>query len=100
MEGILVSIMAEPSELPRVVVVGLGGTIAMTNAAHGGVTPKLTAEQLVAAVPGLSETGIHVEAESFRSRPGASLTFQDLFDAAARCRSLLDGATTGVVVTQ
>ena len=35
----------------RVVVFGLGGTIAMTSTSGGGVVPALSADQLVAAVP-------------------------------------------------
>jgi L-asparaginase/Glu-tRNA(Gln) amidotransferase subunit D len=37
----------------RVAVIGLGGTIAMVPGEGDGVVPTLTAEQLVAAVPGL-----------------------------------------------
>ncbi|WP_316038806.1 asparaginase domain-containing protein, partial [Saccharothrix longispora] len=51
---------------PRVVVIGLGGTIAMTTTQGGGVVPALSAEQLVAAVPGLADTGIDVEVVDFR----------------------------------
>ena len=85
----------------RVVVLGLGGTIAMTaTGAGGGVTPSLTVEQLIAAVPGLADTGIHVDVVSFRSRPSASLTFADLTDLAAAIRGHLQAGAAGVVVTQ
>lgn len=87
-------------ERARIVVVGLGGTIAMTRDANGGATPRLSPEQLVAAVPGLAATGIAVETESFRNRPGAALTFDDLLGLAGRCRELLDGGAGGIVVTQ
>lgn len=62
----------------RVVVFGLGGTIAMTSSDAGGVVPALSDDQLVAAGPGLAETGIAVEMEDSRRLPGASLTFEDL----------------------
>ncbi|MBC7324483.1 MAG: asparaginase, partial [Moorella sp. (in: Bacteria)] len=46
---------------PRVVVFGLGGTIAMSATSSGGVAPKLTAEELVSAVPALAEAEVDVE---------------------------------------
>ncbi|MCM6774456.1 asparaginase [Nocardia sp. CDC159] len=83
----------------RVIVFGLGGTIAMSTTATGGVAPALSAEQLLAAVPGLASTGIIVEVADFRQLPGASLTFADI-------TALVDAITEhlpdidGVVVTQ
>jgi L-asparaginase len=85
---------------PRVTVFGLGGTIAMTAGESGGVVVALSADQLVAAVPGLAELGITVEVKDFRRVPGASLSFDDLealVEAISRC--LADGVD-GVVVTQ
>ena len=81
----------------RVAVFSLGGTIAMTAQPTGGVTPTLSAGDLVAAVPGLAETGIAVEVHDFRQLPGASLSFADLLDLAAEFDRL---AVDGVVVTQ
>jgi L-asparaginase len=81
------------------VVFGLGGTIAMTASDTGGVTPALSAQQLVAAVPGLSDTGITVDVENFRQVPGASLTFTDLADLSSAIDARLTDAD-GVVVTQ
>jgi L-asparaginase len=90
-----------PPAARRVVVFGLGGTIAMTSTDTGGVVPALSAEQLVAAVPGLADTGITVKVEDFRRVPGASLSFEDLTELAdtigARCAG---SAVDGVVVTQ
>ena len=83
----------------RVVVLGLGGTIAMTaDSATAGVTPSLTADQLVAAVPALADTGITIDAVSFRNRPGASLSLADLVELAAEIRRHLADGATGVVV--
>ena len=83
---------------PRVLVVGLGGTIAMTGT--GGVMPSLSAEQLVDAVPGLAGTGVELEVLSFRNRPGASVTLDDL----TRLRTVLSGhfeaGAAGAVITQ
>lgn len=77
---------------------GLGGTIAMTG--DGGVVPALSVEQLVAAVPGLAETGIDVEVEDFRRVPGASLSFDDLDALSAAIEQRLAAGADGVVVTQ
>ncbi|MGH3613849.1 MAG: asparaginase [Pseudonocardia sp.] len=84
----------------RVVVVGLGGTIAMSGAGGRGATPALSADELVAAVPGLVETGISVEVVDFRRSSGASLTFDD-FDALGELvRKRFSEGVAGVVVTQ
>lgn len=83
----------------RVTVFGLGGTIAMTTTPTGGVAPALSAEQLIAAVPGLADTGIAVDVVNFRQTPGASLTIDDITALADTIRDrLLD--TDGVVVAQ
>jgi L-asparaginase len=83
-----------------VVVFGLGGTIAMTSNAGGGVVPALSAEQLVAAVPGLAEIGIAVDVVDFRRVPGASLAFDDIAELAAAIEQQLADGADGVVVTQ
>ena len=92
---------ASTSSAPRVVVFGVGGTIAMTGAPGSGVVPDLSAGQLIDAVPGLAELGITIEVDDFRRKPGASLTFQDIHqlgEAIASC--LASGDVDGVVVTQ
>ncbi|MFF4542185.1 asparaginase [Streptomyces aureus] len=81
----------------RVAVISLGGTIAMTAQAGDGATPTLAAEDLVAAVPGLADTGILLEVHDFRRLPGASLAFPDLLELAVTIETL---AVDGVVVTQ
>lgn len=86
--------------VPRVVVIGLGGTIAMTTAEGGGVVPALSAEQLVSAVPGLADTGIEVEVVDFRRVPGASLTFADLTALTDEVHRRCAAGVDGVVVTQ
>ncbi|GAA4428907.1 asparaginase [Actinokineospora soli] len=84
--------------MPDVVVFGLGGTIAMTGDA--GVAPALSAEQLVAAVPGLAATGIGVEVVDFRRKPGASLSFADLAALSDAVAARFADGADGVVVTQ
>ncbi|MCO8273577.1 asparaginase [Actinoplanes sp. TRM 88003] len=80
-----------------VLVVGLGGTIAMTSTAGGGVAPKLSAQQLVDAVPGLAATGIEVQATTFLNRPGASLGVGDLVELV---RIIEASSAAGIVVVQ
>ncbi|MGY1984292.1 asparaginase [Nocardia gipuzkoensis] len=83
----------------RVAVFTLGGTIAMSTTEHGGVAPSLSAEQLLAAVPGLADTGIAVDVVNFRQLPGASLKISDITALAAAINDHLPGID-GAVVTQ
>ncbi|GGK73724.1 L-asparaginase [Mangrovihabitans endophyticus] len=85
---------------PRVLVVALGGTIAMTVDQTGRVTPSLTAQQLVDAVPGLADAGLDIDVLSFRSQPGASLTIADIIELYGEITRRLGGGLTGVVITQ
>ncbi|RLK24672.1 L-asparaginase [Micromonospora sp. M71_S20] len=85
---------------PKVVVFGLGGTIAMTSGTREGVSPILSARDLVDAVPGLASARIDVEVVDFRRRPGASLTFEDVTELATAATDELAAGATGVVVTQ
>ena len=85
---------------PRVGVFTLGGTIAMTPTEEGGVAPALSAADLLAAVPGLGDVQVQLEVRDFRSKPGASLSFSDLFELANAIKQALDGGCAGTVVTQ
>lgn len=85
---------------PCVAVFGLGGTIAMTQAPDGGVSPALTASDLVAAVPGLSDLQAELRVRDFRNKPGASLDFADLYELAAAIDEALNDGCAGAVVTQ
>jgi len=90
-----------PDAKPRhVLVISLGGTIAMTAAAAGGVAPALSADQLLAAVPGLAESDIAVQTQDFRQMPGASLGFDDLTVLAAVIRDRFADGVDGIVVVQ
>jgi L-asparaginase len=72
----------------------LGGTIAMA----GG--HRLTGEDLIAAVPGLSDLGRQVEIQDIEAVPSANLTAATMLDVVdAASKAVADGAT-GVVVTQ
>jgi L-asparaginase len=84
-----------------VAVFSLGGTIAMTSDRRSGMAAlTLDAADLVAAVPGLADTGIAVEAHQFRQLPGASLGFADLVELVRAAGSRVDAGAAGVVVTQ
>ncbi|MEJ3743119.1 asparaginase [Actinomycetes bacterium KLBMP 9797] len=85
---------------PRVLVLSLGGTITMTAADSGGVAPTLSADQLLATVPGLADLDVAVETMDFRRLPGASLGFDDLTALAAAIRNRLAVDVDGVVVVQ
>jgi L-asparaginase len=54
------------SELPKVMLVTTGGTIAMTDDGSGTVKPSLTAKGLLARVPGLAKTA-DISVHDFRS---------------------------------
>jgi L-asparaginase len=84
---------------PRVVVMSLGGTIAMTGEPGSGVAPRLDGPALVRSVPGLGVVA-DVEARSFRQLPGASLRLDDLYALAEEVEETLDGGAAGVVITQ
>jgi L-asparaginase len=84
----------------RVEVFAMGGTIAMTPAATGGVKVALTAEQLVAGIPGLAESGITVGVRDFRRVPGASVSLADVVELSREIQAALAEGVHGVVVTQ
>ena len=80
-----------------IVVAALGGTIASARPASGGVAPSLTAQDLVDAVPGLPPG---VEALSFRSLPGSSVTVPDLMALHELLEQRFAAGAAGAVVTQ
>jgi L-asparaginase len=84
----------------RVAVIAMGGTIAMTPDASGGVVPTLTADDLVAAVPGLAELDVEITARTLFSLPSPSITFAHLRALVEAIRAELAAGATGIVVTQ
>lgn len=85
--------------LPRVSVLSLGGTIAMTGDGGSGVVPTLTGDALVSAVPQIAEAA-EVTASSFRQVPGAHLGLQDLTALASEILRLCEEGADGVIITQ
>ncbi|GIG61385.1 L-asparaginase [Longispora fulva] len=92
--------MIEQRSAPRVVLFGLGGTIAMAPVEGGGIAPALSPAQLLAAVPGLAESGIAVDVVDFRRLPGASLGFADVHALSVAVDAALADGADGVVVAQ
>jgi len=85
---------------PCVALFALGGTIAMTQRSGTGVSPALSAADLLAAVPGLADAGAELRVHDVRNTPGASLSFTDVFELAASIASALEDGCAGAVVTQ
>lgn len=86
--------------MTRVHVFTMGGTIASVPDAPGsGARPALTADDLLAAVPGIAEAA-DVRGTSFRQFPSPELTFGDLFELAAEIRRHIGDGADGIVVTQ
>jgi L-asparaginase len=83
---------------PRVVLFGLGGTIAMTGAGGRAAVPTLTAGQLLARTPAGDD--ITVTAVDVRHVPGASVRFADVYGVAAACAGEFARGAVGAVVTQ
>lgn len=85
---------------PPVIAIGsLGGTITMTGSGDGPVRPTLTAEDLVASVPELPEIA-RIQARTIVTKPGASLTGEDLAGALEWARAAVDAGAAGVVLIQ
>lgn len=91
--------MSSQSRRARIVVVSLGGTIASTSSGTAGVVPQLSAQDLIDAVPGLSDVG-EVSATSFRQVPSGDLTFSDLVALCGLIKDHVAHGVDGVVVTQ
>ncbi|MGL4745794.1 MAG: asparaginase [Dermatophilaceae bacterium] len=88
--------MTTTSLLPRVAVFAMGGTIAMTDAG-GGAVPRVSARELLAAVPGLADTRVDLRVSQFRQAPGASLSYADILSLT---QEIVGSDVDGVVVTQ
>jgi L-asparaginase len=93
------TLMSEPGQ-PTVAIFTLGGTIAMLRTPGGGVAPALSASDLLAAVPGLDSTGVQLQVRDIVNKPGASLSFADLYHVADAINDALREGCTGAVVTQ
>ncbi|MEV3951021.1 asparaginase domain-containing protein [Streptomyces halstedii] len=88
------------AQFPSALVLSLGGTIAMAaqGAGHGGVAPRLTAEDLVAAVPELAEEA-ELGLPGCLKIPGAWLEIDDIA-AVVELLNKQAAGTTGFVISQ
>lgn len=86
--------------MTRVHVLTMGGTIASVADVPGsGAKPTLTADDLLAGVPGAAGA-FDIRGASFRQFPSPELTFPDLFELAAEIRRYTGEGADGIVVTQ
>lgn len=86
--------------LPRILLVTLGGTIAMTRSASGsGIVPTLGAADLLGAVPELGEVADILSASPFQM-PGASLRLEHLGKVADLLEQGFANGCAGAVVVQ
>src|SRR4051812_32181627 len=83
----------------RVLLVSTGGTITMTGSAGAGITPTLTGQDLVRAVPQLAAVA-ELDMVAYSTKPGASLTVDDLVAIAALCDTRLAKDCAGAVIVQ
>lgn len=85
---------------PRVALFSFGGTIASTPAAgEHGVRPRLTPEQLVAAVPGIAGVA-DVETAQLDQVPGSDVRWTTVLAGAREARRRIADGCAGVVITQ
>lgn len=82
-----------------ILVIALGGTIAMTRTASGGIAPSLSAGDLLRAIPSLDGIA-HLDAVSPFQLPGASLTFDHLTEVVALINSRTARGIDGAVIVQ
>ncbi len=85
--------------LPTVAVYSMGGTIASPVHGTAGAIPSLSAEDLLAAVPQLSDVA-QLEASTFRQLPSPELRMADLVELAAAIQRRVATGARGAVVTQ
>lgn len=85
---------------PKLVILALGGTIAMVPGDAGGVKPGLSAADLAAAVPGLDRVAT-LRFETLSKIASPSLTFDAVCAVARRIEALAAaGEIDGAIVTQ
>lgn len=87
--------------MPKVAILSLGGTIAMgeKSGTSGGVTPSLTAADLVSAVPDLHNAA-EIEVHQVCNIPGVALSLTELVMVRDKILELQARGFDGVVITQ
>jgi L-asparaginase len=85
---------------PKITIYSLGGTIAMSNESNQqGVAPRLTADDLVKAIPQLNDHA-EIETNSFLKLASANLTFKHLIELAHEIEQSIARGKQGFVITQ
>ncbi|NMM01663.1 asparaginase [Paraburkholderia sp. RP-4-7] len=85
---------------PRIAVGALGGTICMTaDNADAGALPRLSAQQLVTAVPGLADIA-QIDAETLLQLPSPSLNLAHVLDSLVWAERMVAAGAAGIVLTQ
>lgn len=83
---------------PRIAVFALGGTISMVKG-EAGVRPGLTAEQLVAAAPGIDRLA-EIEARTVSTIGSSDLSVDAVLDVARAIEAAVADGIDGAIVTQ
>lgn len=85
---------------PKILVISTGGTITMTSGQGSkGIAPTLTAADLLGAVPQIAQLA-DIEALTFSSMPGASLTMKNITELAGLIQQRFDQGVSGAIVIQ
>jgi len=87
------------TQLPRVSVFSLGGTIAMSGDTGQGANLALDADDLVRQIPSLDQWA-EVKSQAFLSKTSSNITFDDLIKLASHIRRDFADGVDGVVVIQ
>lgn len=86
---LMMCVCAFSQQLPKVVVLSTGGTIASKqDAVKGGYVPALSGEDLVAAVPAIKKIA-HIQVEQFSNIPSPEMTPEIWLRLAGRVNELL-----------
>jgi L-asparaginase len=87
------------AELPRVLLLATGGTIAMrSDVQAGGAVPRLTGREVVEAVPGIDRVAA-LEVREFGRFPGPHMTIERMWELRAAILDAFAGGVDGIVVT-
>lgn len=92
--------MSAHNRKPKVTVLALGGTIASAPGDAGALaSPRLSAEDLIASVPGIAEVA-ELEVRNVSKLPSCDLTLELAVEVAAEVAAAAARGSHGVVVTQ
>ncbi|PAF46993.1 hypothetical protein BKH46_05770 [Helicobacter sp. 12S02634-8] len=85
---------------PKISIASLGGTISMTPSQKAqGITPKLSAEDLINVLPDIKGLA-QIEAKSLFSLPSGYLSFEMLIEALQWAKEQVKQGASGVIFTQ